>query len=88
MLVLLLDQRNYEALIKQFQMHFHLFKCSFEQMGSGQGGSANSFSLKLAHQKIEEIKWRSNWHKIIAEMLKDQPVLFGGMNDNVYMGSG
>ena len=69
-------------------MHFHLFKSSFEQMNSNQGGSANSFSLKLAHQRVEELKWRANWHKIIAEMLKDKPVLFGGMSDNVYMGSG
>jgi hypothetical protein len=30
MLVYLLDQRNYEALLKQFHMHFHLFKNSFE----------------------------------------------------------
>ena len=33
-------------------------------------------------QKIEEIRWRSNWHFIIAKMLENKPILF---KDNVYL---
>jgi len=38
-------------------------------MNAGSTQSPNSFSLKLTHQKIDEIRWRSNWHQIIAKML-------------------
>lgn len=31
-MVYLLDSKNYEALVEQFQMHFHLFKHSFEPL--------------------------------------------------------
>lgn len=68
-LVYLLATKNYEQFIKQFQMHFHTFKNNFEQIQTA-SNQANSFTLKQAHQRIEECKWRSNWHMLIAKMLE------------------
>ena len=81
-MVYLLDQKNYEGLIEQFEMHFHLFKNSFEQLNQASSQQANSFSLKIAHLKIEELRWRSNWHYILARMLEEKPLLFN--QDNIY----
>lgn len=82
MLYYLLDQKQYESFIKTFQMHFHLFKTSFESMNAS-ATTANSFSLKISHQRIEEIRWRANWHLIVAKMLEATPLLF--TQDNIYL---
>lgn len=82
MLVYLLEQKNYEGFVKTFRTHFHTYKNSFEQMNAG-SLPANSSSLRAAQQKIEELRWRSTWHMIIAKMLEAKPILFSDSH-NVY----
>jgi hypothetical protein len=73
MMTYLLDQRNYEGLIKQFTAHLHAFKNSFTKVIHAAGQlSATSYYLA----KIEEHRWRANWHLTIAKMLEARPVLF------------
>ena len=69
--------KNYDGFIKQFRAHFHAYKNSFETMNTQ--GSVISLPL----QKIEELKWRSNWHFMIAKMLEQRPTIFNE-NQNVY----
>lgn len=37
----------------------------------------------MTQQNVEEMKWRSNWHYILARMLEQKPVLFS--QENVYL---
>lgn len=39
--------------------------------------------MKATYLKVDEIKWRSNWHFTIAKFLESKPLLFNPDN-NVY----
>ena len=73
LLVFLLDQKNFDAFIKQYRSHYHLYKNSFDQITSrAQPGD----TLSVALARIEELRWRANWHATIAKMLEPKEVLF------------
>ena len=78
LLVFLLDMKNYDGFVKQFRNHFHLYKNTFDQICQS---AENNQSLVLS--KIEEMKWRSNWHMMIAKMLESKPILFND-SQNIY----
>ena len=73
LLVYLLEQRNYDGFIKQFEAHFHAFKNSFDSI---QSNIATSGVISGYLQKFEEQRWRGNWHNTIAMMLEQKPILF------------
>jgi predicted PolB exonuclease-like 3'-5' exonuclease len=75
----LLDMKNYDGFIKMYRSHFHAYKTSFETINSL--NSPSFISLPL--QKIEELKWRANWHMIIAQMLDLRPTIFNEYK-NIY----
>ena len=66
----LLDMKNYEGFIKQYRAHFHAYKSSFEAINT------QSSTISGPLLKIEELKWRSNWHLAIAKMLEQRPTIF------------
>ena len=73
--------KNYDGFVKQYRAHFHAYKYSFEQINSSSSGI-----LSVPLLKIEELRWRSNWHKIIAKMLDARPTIFNE-NQNIYQKS-
>jgi hypothetical protein len=72
--------KTYDAFIKQFRAHFHAYKSSFEQINSSTHYN-NILAIPLL--KIEELRWRSNWHMIIAKMLDARPTVFNETS-NIY----